>query len=105
MAIHGGIKKPQPKLRFSDRAKCVGLDLLNQAGLERFDGDPHPFGAASCGFDADALQVRAELARRDARYVRTDASALFALTFTVDPRAFGGTSTSDCANAGHIRSG
>ena len=78
---------------------------MHQAGLDRLDGDPDALRAAVCGPDANTLQVRAELARRDARDVRADASALFALTFTVDAGAFDRTPTSDCADTGHKRGG
>ena len=78
---------------------CLGL--LDEAGFDGLDRDPEAFDGAVGEFHADALQVRTELALRDARHVRADAAAFFSDTFAVDVVALGGTFASDSADSGH----
>ncbi len=69
--------------------------LLDQAGLDRLDGDQHALRAAIGQADADPLEVGAELPLRDAGHVRADAAALLRLTLAVDDRALDGAATGD----------
>lgn len=75
--------------------------LLNEAGLEGLHGDPDALRAPVGGADPHLLEVRAELALRDARHVRTDAATLLGLAFTVNDAPFDGATTCDYANFGH----
>ena len=77
------------------------LGLLDQAGLDGLDRDPHALGAAIGQLDLDPLQVRAEQAGRVLGDVGTNASALLGLTLAVDDLALGGAFTGDCANSCH----
>jgi len=74
---------------------------LDEAGLDGFDRDEDPLGAAVGELDADALKVWPEFAFRDAGHVRADAAALLRLTFTVDVAALNGALACDCTNSGH----
>ncbi len=75
--------------------------FLNQASLDCLHGDEHAFDSAIGQSDADALQVRTELAFGDARYVSADAAALLALSLAIDGAARGRTLTCDCTNSCH----
>ena len=75
--------------------------LFDEASFDGLDGNEHTLGAAVGELHLDALQVRPELAGRDGGHVRTDAAALFALTFTMDTAALDGTFACDCADSGH----
>ena len=77
------------------------LGLLNEARLEGLHGDPDALRASIGHADADLLEVRAELALRDARHVRPDAATLLGLAFTIDDAPFDGTTTCDYADFGH----
>src|SRR3954468_20976229 len=91
----------KPATRRGLKGSKKGLGFLNQAGLDRLDGDQHALGAAVGQLDADALQIRAEFTLRDARHVRADAAALLRLTLAVDDRSFNRTATGDCTDSGH----
>ena len=81
--------------------RLASEDFLDETRLDRLDRNPDAFGAAAGELHLDALQVRAELALRDAGDVRADAAAFFALTFAVDDIALDGTFASDGADSGH----
>src|SRR5690606_31801543 len=82
--------------------ECSRLDLLHQASLDGFDGDPQAFDRAVGQLDADALQVRTKLPLRDLGHVRADTAALLSDTFAMDDTALDGTPASDCTNSGHV---
>ena len=81
------------------------LSLLYEPGFDRLDRHPNALRATIRHLDADALQIRAEFALRDAGHVRADAAALLGLTLTVDDLALGRAFTGDCANSCHGCSG
>lgn len=77
------------------------LGFLNQACFDRFYADPQAFYLTRREAHFDALQIRTELALSGFCYVRTDATALLALTLTVDDAAGCRSFTCDCANSCH----
>src|SRR5476649_2690319 len=60
------IKNPQPEGRGLGQGRGAGSGLLDEAGLDGLDRDPEALGAAVGQLHADALEIRAELALRDA---------------------------------------
>jgi len=75
--------------------------MLDEAGLDGLDRNPHALRAAVGELDLDPLQVRTELAGSQAGNVRADAAALLGLTLTVDDLAHGRAFSGDCANSCH----
>ena len=99
----GGLRtQKNPQLAAAGRKKGrKDLGLLDEAGLDGLDRDPHALRAAIGEFDLDPLQVRTELAGSQAGNVRADAAALLGLTLTVDDLAHGRAFSGDCANSCH----
>lgn len=74
---------------------------MDQASFDGLNGNPEALDAAVGEFDADALQVGAELTLGDLGHVRADTAALLSDTFAVNDTPSGGTFSSDGTNSGH----
>ena len=81
----------------------MGLDLLDESGLDGLDRNEDTLGAAVGGPDADLLQVRAELTGGDRGDVRANAAAFLRLTLAVNDGSHSGTFAGDCADSSHIK--
>ncbi len=75
------------------------LDFFDETGLERLDGNPETLDATVRELHADALKVRTERALRLLDELKTDTSALLALTFVNDAAPFNRTLACNCANS------
>ena len=81
--------------------KVGGLSLYDFASFDRFGRYPHLLYLTGGQENADVLKVRAEGALHSFGDVCTNAAALLALTFAVDPAAGDGALAGDCTNSCH----